>query len=77
MKGTMENQETGRCPPRRRLRGGGTATVAPAPARRQREAAAPQLAMVSGRGPKGVRHATSHEALSNMSAVPLDAWRNL
>ncbi len=45
--------------------------MAPAPARRQRVAAAPQLALVTGRSPKGVRHATSEDALSNVSAVPL------
>ncbi len=44
----------------------------PAPASRQRVAAAPQLAMVSGKSPKGVRHATSEEALSSVSAVPLE-----
>ncbi len=44
--------------------------MAPAPASRQRVAAAPQRALVTGKSPKGVRHATSKGALSRMSAEP-------
>jgi hypothetical protein len=44
-----------------------------APARRQRAAAALQPTLVQERSPKGVRHATSQRALSNVSAPPQTA----
>ncbi len=51
--------------------------MTPAPARWQRVAAALQPTLVQGRGPKGVRHATSQKALSSVSAAPPKAWDNL